>query len=93
MPPNPDVSYDAVVLGCRSIRGFRRELVSRDVIREVLELAMRAPSSLNTQPWDFYVVTGEPLERIRNGNVERNLAGVPSWREFRMNGAYEVAAR
>ncbi len=43
---------------------------------------MRAPSSLNTQPWHFYVVTGEPLDRIREGNTERNLAGVPHSREF-----------
>jgi nitroreductase len=44
---------------------------------------MRAPSSMNTQPWNFYIVTGEPLDRIRAGNTERNLAGVPHSREFR----------
>jgi len=37
-------------------------------------MAMRAPSSLNTQPWNFYVVSGDPLDRIRAGNTERNLA-------------------
>jgi nitroreductase len=81
--------YDDVVLGRRSIRGFQPRPVPRDVIRDVLALAMRAPSSLNTQPWNFYVVTGEPLERIRKGNVERNLAGVPSSREFRGSERYE----
>ena len=30
---------------------------------------MRAPSSMNSQPWNFYVVTGEPLDRIRRGKV------------------------
>jgi len=54
---------------------------------------MRAPSSVNTQPWNFTVVTGEPLERIRNGNVERNLANVPESREFRISGAYEGVHR
>jgi nitroreductase len=58
------------------------------VIREVIEIAMRAPSSLNTQPWNFYVVAGEPLDRIRAGNTERNLAGMPSSREFRSHGEY-----
>jgi nitroreductase len=34
------------------------------------------------------VVAGEPLDRIRAGNTERNLAGVPSSREFRGHGEY-----
>jgi nitroreductase len=82
------VEYDEVVLGRRSIRGFKRDLVPKTLIREIIEMAMRAPSSLNTQPWNFYVVAGEPLDRIRAGNTERNLAGVPSSREFRSHGEY-----
>ena len=87
------MNYDDVVLGRRSIRGFKREPVPKDVIRDVVNLAMRAPSSLNTQPWNFYVVAGEPLDRIRAGNTERNLAGVPDSREFRSHGAYDGVHR
>ena len=78
------VSFDDVVLGRRSIRGYLNKPVPRALIREVIEIAMRAPSSMNTQPWNFYVITGEPLDRIRAGNTERNLAGVPHSREFRI---------
>jgi nitroreductase len=67
--------------------------VPKSLIKEVLEMTIRAPSSLNTQPWNFYVVSGEPLDRIREGNTERNLAGVPDSREFRGHGAYEGAHR
>ena len=67
--------------------------MSKAVIREVIDMAMRAPSSLNTQPWNFYVVAGEPLDRIRAGNTERNLAGVPSSRKFRGHGEYAGAHR
>ena len=84
-----DKTYDEVVLGRRSIRGFKREPVPKAVIKDVIAMAMRAPSSLNTQPWNFYVVSGEPLDRIRKGNTERNLAGVPDSREFRSHGGYE----
>jgi len=77
-----------VVLGRRSIRGFLKKPVPKALIREVIEMAMRAPSSLNTQPWNFYAVAGEVLDRIRAGNTERNLAGVPDSREFRSHGAY-----
>jgi len=83
------MDYDDVVRGRRSTRGFIRKPVPRALIREVIELAMRAPSSLNTQPWNFHVIAGEPLDRIRKGNTERNLAGVPESREFRSHGAYE----
>ena len=43
---------------------------------------------MNTQPWNFTVVTGEVLDRIRKGNTERNLAGVPHSREFRIGSPF-----
>jgi len=82
------MKFDDVVLGRRSIRGYKRKPVPKALIKEIIEIAMRAPSSLNTQPWNFYVVSGAPLDRIRAGNTERNLAGVPSSREFRTRGEY-----
>ncbi len=77
------MKYDEVVLGRRSTRGYKPDPVPRKLIEEILTLAMRAPSSMNTQPWNFYIITGEPLDRIRQGNTERMVAGVPQSREFR----------
>ena len=71
-------------MGRRSIRGYKPDPVPRKLIEEIIGLAMRAPSSMNTQPWNFTIVTGEPLNRIRQGNTERNLAGIPHSREFRI---------
>jgi nitroreductase len=82
------MQYDDVVRGRRSIRGYKPVPVPKALVREVIEMAMRAPSSFNTQPWNFYVVSGEALNRIRAGNTERILAGVPESREFRSHGAY-----
>lgn len=87
------MQYEEVVMGRRSIRGYLPDPVPKPLIKEVLEMTIRAPSSLNTQPWNFYVVSGEPLDRIREGNTERNLAGVPDSREFRGHGAYEGVHR
>jgi len=75
--------FDEVMLGRRSIRGYKPDPVPQKLIEEILTIAMRAPTSMNTQPWNFYVITGEPLARIRQGNTERILAGVPDSREFR----------
>jgi nitroreductase len=87
-PAESAPTYDVVVLGRRSIRGYLQKPVPKALIREVIEMAMRAPSSMNTQPWNFYIITGEPLDRIRAGNTERNLAGVPHSREFRTGQAF-----
>ncbi|MDA0339149.1 MAG: nitroreductase [Proteobacteria bacterium] len=87
------MQFDDVVLGRRSIRGYKPVPVPKELIKEVIEMAMRAPSSLNTQPWNFYVISGEPLDRIRTGNTERILAGMPDSREFRGHGGYEGVHR
>jgi nitroreductase len=87
------MSYDEVVMGRRSIRGFKPDPVPLELIKEILTMAMRSPSSMNTQPWNFTVVTGEPLNRIRAGNTERNMAGVPHSREFRTGTAFEGVHR
>ena len=83
------MNYDDVVTGRRSIRGYQDKPVPRALIEEVLALAMRSPSSMNTQPWNFTIVTGAVLDKIRAGNTERNLAGVPHSREFRIGTAFE----
>ena len=82
------MQFDEVINGRRSIRGYKPDPVPRQLIEEILALAMRAPSSMNTQPWHFHVVTGEPLNLIRAGNTERMISGVPQSREFRTGEAF-----
>lgn len=76
-------TFDEVVLGRRSIRGFLDKPVPQKLLEEVLEMAMRAPSSFNNQCWNFSVVSGDPLNAIRRGNTEGIMAGNPDSREFR----------
>ncbi len=83
------MQFDDVILGRRSIRGYKSDPVPKALIEEILTLAMRAPSSMNTQPWSFCVISGEPLDRIRAGNTERNLAGIPHSREFRIGQPFD----
>jgi len=93
MGGTPDQTYAEVVLGRRSIRGYLDKPVPRALIEEVLEMAMRSPSSMNTQPYHFHVITGEPLDRIRKGNTKRILAGEPDSREFRKGRPFEGVHR
>ena len=41
---------------------MEKQQAPQAVIEEIIGLAMRAPSSMNTQPWNFYVITGAPLK-------------------------------
>ena len=59
----------------RSIRGFTQDPVSRQTVAEILTLATRAPTGKNVQPWEFAVLTGDVLDRIRRDNVAAFLAG------------------
>ena len=93
MGGTPDQTYAEVVLGRRSIRGYLEKPVPRALIEEILEMAMRSPSSMNTQPYHFHVITGAPLDRIRNGNTERILAGEPDSREFRRGEPFKGVHR
>jgi nitroreductase len=48
----------------KSIRGFKKDPVPREIIQKILETAVRAPSGMNTQPWEFIVVGGKALTEI-----------------------------
>ncbi|MEM1194951.1 MAG: nitroreductase [Pseudomonadota bacterium] len=84
----PDQTFAQVVHGRRSIRGYLDRPVPQGLIAEIIAMAMRSPTSYNTQPWYFHVITGEPLDKIRKGNTERILAGAPDSREFRSGAPY-----
>ncbi len=53
-----------------SVRGFLQETVDKEVLTKVLETATRAVSSNNVQPWRFLVVTGAPLKKLQEMNME-----------------------
>jgi len=63
------------ILQRKSIRAYKKDPVPKKVLEEILEIALRAPSGLNTQPWEITVVGGQALEEIRNGNTEALRSG------------------
>ncbi|HOF58408.1 MAG TPA: nitroreductase [Syntrophorhabdaceae bacterium] len=48
----------------KSIRAFKPDPVSREKVKEVLDIAINAPSAINLQPWEFTVVMGEEKARL-----------------------------
>jgi len=83
------MDYEEIAQDRRSIRGYKTDPIPREILEETIHIAKHAPSSMNTQPWHFHVLTGEPLERIRKGNTEKMMAGSSVDREIKLNHGYE----
>ncbi len=47
-----------------STRAFTSQPVPRELITDMLQLASRAPSGTNTQPWKVYVLQGASRDRL-----------------------------
>lgn len=61
----------------KSIRKFKPDPVPKEILVDILEAACRAPSAMNTQAWEFIVITGELLNNIRFEIVEKLNSGEP----------------
>lgn len=70
----------------KSIRGFKPDPVPKETIARILETACRAPSAMNTQPWEFVVLSGETLEHIKRGNIEMLRSGAKANPEHNVIG-------
>ena len=71
-PPQPQVStvvadpasVDAAIGSRFSARAFLSRPVERQVLMDLLEVAGRAPSGTNTQPWKVYVLQGAQRDEL-----------------------------
>lgn len=45
----------------RSVRKFKNVAVNKKLLEQILDAGRMAPSALNKQPWEFYVVTDKEL--------------------------------
>lgn len=61
---------DDAILSRRSIRAFLDKPVGRDVVEDILDVACRAPSGTNIQPWKVYALAGDAKRAL----CERLLA-------------------
>lgn len=57
-------AVDAAITSRRSIRAFLPTPVPRETLERILEVAARAPSGTNTQPWKVHVLTGAAKQRL-----------------------------
>jgi nitroreductase len=68
-PPSPDAvdvprTVDEAITSRRSVRAFLPTPVPRALIEHILEVASRAPSGTNMQPWCVHVVAGDAKAKL-----------------------------
>jgi len=73
---------DEAITSRRSVRRFQTTPIPRALIEELLEIASRAPSGTNVQPWRMYVLSGEKKAQLSTAILEKFSANVQEGREF-----------
>lgn len=76
-PDHADVAQtvDEAIMSRRSVRAFLPTPVPRALIEHILEMASRAPSGTNMQPWCVHVVAGQAKEKLSRAILEAFEAG------------------
>ncbi len=74
MNPEQVQLVDDAIRSRHSVRAFLSTPVDAQIIKDILEVACRAPSGTNTQPWKVYVVTDkkrdEMVDRVCKAQLE-----------------------
>jgi nitroreductase len=75
-------SVDAAITSRRSIRAYLSTPVPRETVEAILDVAARAPSGSNTQPWLIHALAGAEREQFCDVVQGAFLAGVQEKREY-----------
>lgn len=74
---NQPVNIIEAIRTRKSIRDFTADPVPQHILRKIIEVASRAPSAENSQPWEFTIVAGDILDTIRTANIEKLKSKAP----------------
>ncbi|WP_342234540.1 nitroreductase [Inquilinus sp. OTU3971] len=77
LPSEFSRSVEEAILSRRSVRAFLPDEVPHATIARILEVAARAPSGSNIQPWRVIILTGRPLAALTRELEALALSGDP----------------
>jgi len=75
-------SIFSIIKSRRSIRSFKPDQVTDDVINQIIEAGRWAPSSANSQPWDIIVVKNSKTKELIQKSVKRVITRIKEFRDF-----------
>ncbi len=74
------MDIEEVIQKRKSIRAFKPDPVPQEVLSKIAELALRAPSWANTQPWELVIVSGAKLEAIKEAfSTQQGVRALPDF--------------
>ena len=73
----------------RSVRGFLNKEVPQEVLNRIFEIAQKAPSNCNVQPWKVYVASGELKDKLKKKMVENVTSGVEANPDYPYRSTFE----
>lgn len=79
--PNPAETIDEAIRGRRSIRAFKPDPVARALVEHLLDVAARAPSGTNMQPWRAYVLSAAAKQGLTDALAREHGAPAAEPRE------------
>jgi len=83
MPKGPaQAAVEAAITSRRSIRAFLPKPVPQADIEHLLNIAARAPSGSNIQPWKVHALTGAPLKQLCDALMAEHASGVTPESEY-----------
>jgi len=62
----------------RSIRGFKPNPITKEVMERILQAASNTPSFTNTQPWEVVVVSGKKKDELSRKLLELATVNAPT---------------
>lgn len=73
----------------RSVRGYLDKEVPQETLNRIFEIAQKAPSNCNVQPWKVYVASGELKNRLSAQMVEKTSSGTKPNPDYSYRGDFE----
>ena len=73
MKTDPDMNLIEAVYQRRSVRGYLDKEIPQESLNRIFEIAQKAPSNCNVQPWKVYVASGELKRRLSAKMVENTI--------------------
>lgn len=83
---------EEIITGRRSVRSYLPTPVPKATLEKIFNLAQRAPSNCNTQPWLTHVVCGEKLEVLRQRMHDNAMLGKMTL-DYPFSGKYDGVYR
>lgn len=84
--------FEKIVRGRRSVRAFTDQVIPDVELKTIFELAQRAPSNCNTQPWQTVVVSGGKCRELSQKFTEAMFSGQSAF-DFPYDGVYDGVYR